>query len=782
MKQLFALLFLICFVSNSFFAQPIQGDGGVPKTYKQTLNTKDLDTWVFDKPDITALQAEDAINDQKGEAPWRFGYNNYTELTLNNSGSWIETTNGSKIWRVVVSCEGALTVNLTFTETEIPEGNELYVYNPDKSFILGAFNQNHIYEGELGTELVPGSTVVIEYFIPKGNPLGALNISTVTHGYRTANEFTEKAFGSSGSCNMNANCPDGATWVNERNSVVMLVSGSSGFCTGALINNTANDGKPYVLTANHCYSSNPNPANWIFRFNWQAENCNNPGSSPSFVSLSGATLRSRRTPTDFCLVEITGGLTNGAIPASYNPFFAGWDNTGNTPSTTVCIHHPSGDIKKIAFDDDAATVSQSMGSSEANSTWTVRWDRNTTTEQGSSGSPLFDQNHRIIGQLWGGGASCNNLNAPDYYGRISKSWEPSGSNTSNQLKHWLDPSSFGAGFVDGYDPSGASAAQFDAGVSNASLSETAICGSEFIPSFNLTNPGSETLSSATINYSIDGGANQTFNWTGSLAQYQSETVVLPSVTLGTGNHTLSVEVNSPNNQSDENTNNNITNESISIATYPETAVYVTVSLLTDDYAEEIYMEITNSSGNVIWSEGNENVSGDHDTGNTGPDPDPTNAFENNTAYEWDVPLSSAECYTFTIYDYYGDGIDSEQWGGTNGDLELLDNFGAAIYSLADPNFEGEASSVIKNATAGVGASQSAFLSVYPNPATDYIILQTNGSKSTCEITDPSGKRIFSGQIDSVETTVPIEGWANGTYLITVAGSGFEPVIKRFTIK
>lgn len=779
MKQFFTTLFLISCTSFFSFGQTIQGDGGFPKTYKSTLNTKDIDTWVFTKPDIAALQAEDAVNDLKGEAPWRFGHNNYTELNLENSGSWVETINGSKIWRIVLSCEEALTVNLSFTNTEIPEGNELYIYNPEKDFILGSFNQNHIYKGELGTELVPGNTVVVEYFIPQNNSVGAININTVTHGYRTANEFTEKAFGSSGSCNMNANCPDGTTWVNERNSVVMLVSGSSGFCTGALINNTSNDGTPYVLTANHCYS---NPTNWIFRFNWQAENCNNPGGQPSFVSLSGATLRSRRTPTDFCLVEITGGLTNETVPSSYSPFFSGWDNTGNTPSTTVCIHHPAGDIKKISFDDDAATVSQSMGSTEANSTWTVRWDRSTTTEGGSSGSPLFDQNHRIIGQLWGGGASCNNLNSPDYYGRISKSWEPSGSNTTNQLKHWLDPNTIGAGFVDGYDPSGASAAQFDAGVSNAALEETAICGSEFIPSFDLSNPGAETLNAATIEYSIDGGANQTFNWTGSLAQYQSETVSLPSVTLGTGNHTLSVEVNSPNNQADENANNNIANESISIAAFPETAVYVTVSLLTDDYAEETYMEITNSSGTVIWSEGNENVSGNFDTGNPDPDADPTNAFENNTAYDWDVPLSSIECYTFAIYDYYGDGVDSEQWGGTNGNLELLDNFGAVIYTLDEPNFGGDESSVVKNATVGVQDTQSAFLSVYPNPATSFVVLQTGSLNGLYEVTDISGKKICSGQIETVKTTVPTLGWASGTYLVTVAGTSLTPIVKRFTIK
>ena len=106
MKHLFTSLFLTCWVSLFSFAQTIQGDGGLPKTYKETLITKDIDTWVFEQPDISALQTEDAINDLKGEAPWRFGYNNYTELNLNNSGTWIETVNGSKIWRVVTTVKG----------------------------------------------------------------------------------------------------------------------------------------------------------------------------------------------------------------------------------------------------------------------------------------------------------------------------------------------------------------------------------------------------------------------------------------------------------------------------------------------------------------------------------------------------------------------------------------------------------------------------------------------------------------------------------------------------
>lgn len=779
MKNFTLTITLFLIFPFAFFSQ-IQGDGGVPKTFKSIKDYKTIDTWVFSTPDLVALKQEDELYDDSGERPWRFGHNNYTELNLDNSGTWKELANGDKIWQLVLTCEEALTVNLTFSNTHIPEGNELYVYNPEKTFILGSFNQNHLYNGELGTELVPGNTAIIEYYIPKENNLGSLNVDKVTHGYRTANEFFEKAFGSSGSCNMNVNCPDGSSWVNERNSVVLLVSNGGGFCTGALINNTLNDGTPYVLTANHCYS---NPANWVFRFNWESETCNNPGNSPSFLSLSGGTLRSRRTPTDFCLVEITGGLTNNTVPSNYNPFFAGWDNSGDIPSTTVCIHHPAGDIKKISFDDDAASISQAMGSSEANSTWTVQWDRNTTTEGGSSGSPLFDQNHRIIGQLWGGGASCFNLNSPDYYGRVSMSWEPSGSNQTNQLKHWLDPNNAGASFIDGFDPSGASAAEYDAGVSGAGLNETAVCATDYIPSFTLSNPGSQTLTSAVITYDIDGGAPSTLNWSGSLAQYQTEVVTLSAVTLAAGNHSLNVEVSSPNGNTDENANNNVSATNITIESVAETALYVTVSLLTDDYADETYMEITNSAGAVIWTEGNEEVAGNFGTGDFPPPADPTTPLENNTQYDWNVPLSSQECYTFSVYDYYGDGLGASQWQGTDGDLNLLDNGGSNIYTVSAADFGGEEASTFRNLTVGINEDGFSSFKVYPNPANEYLVLITEAEASSAfVITDLLGKTFSAGSVVINKTIINTSELSNGSYIIRLLKKDGTIEHKSFIVK
>ncbi len=774
MKTLYTLLTLL--LSSALFAQ-IQGNGGLPTSTKLVLNDKIIDQWVFAQPDISALQAEDAITDDQGTAPWRFGFNNHTNINTTNAGSWFDLPNGGRLWILHVKCEQALTVNLTFENTNIPTGNQLFVYNPTKDFILGAFTQEHIYDGQLGTELIPGEDAIIEYYVAPKNNYGHVQLATVTHGYRTANEFIEKAFGSSGSCNMNVNCPDGLPWIPQRNSAVMLVSGSSGFCSGALINNTQNDGKPYVLTANHCYS---NPATWVFRFNWQAIDCPNPGASPTFQSLSGAVLRARRTPSDFCLVEITGGLVSGTVPLGYNPYFSGWDNSGSIPTATVCIHHPSGDIKKIAFDDAAPSISQGMGSSEANSTWTVEWDRNTTTEGGSSGSPLFDQNHRIIGQLWGGGASCQNLSAPDYYGRVANSWAPTGSNSTNQLKFWLDPSNSGAAFIDGFDPNNTTVVALDAALSAAQLTAQAICGANYLPTVSLMNVGTTVLTSAQINYQLDNGTAQQYNWTGSLNQWQAQTISLPVIQFAAGNHTFSATVSNPNQALDENATNNQSVANIVVTAVPETIDLLKVTLLTDDYADETYVELLNSAGAVVWFEGNEIVAGNFGTSNFPAPTDPTTPLQNNTTYNYDIPLTAFECYTFVIYDYYGDGMGASQWGGTDGALSLADNNSIDIFTLPAADFGDSAAAVVRHID-DVSIDEASFdLSIAPNPATTELYINWyNNAQMHIQLFDVCGKQLLSLQQEASAIQLDIQGVCAGTYLLQLTNANGQVVKKKF---
>mgnify|MGYP000160842643 CR=1 FL=1 len=772
-KTLTLLLAVMAFQS---FAQ--QGDGW-QKSYKTSIHLKEITKVTFPEPDITALKAEDAQVDGTGTAPWRFGWNNYTNLNTDNAGTWTNLPNGDRIWHLLVECENALTINLTFDHTVIPAGNELYIFNPEKDFILGTFTSNHLYEGQLGTELVPGSRSIVEYYVPKNNPQGHIQVSIVTHGYRTASEFQTKAFGSSGTCNRNVNCSEGLPWTQQRNGVVMLVSGSSGFCSGSLINNTLNDGKPYVLTADHCYS---NPATWIFRFQWQSPDCNNPAGSPTFQSLSGAVLRARATASDFCLVEITGGLSAGTVPIAYTPFFAGWDHSGNTPASAVGIHHPSGDIKKISLENDPL-ISTTFGSCPANSHWGVsHWDSG-VTEGGSSGSPLFDPNHRIVGQLHGGASACGGANLSDEYGKFSESWEPAGSNTTNQLKCWLDPNNAGAQFINGFDPANATVAQLDAGLSNPVLELSALCGTNYTPKVTIANSGSTTLTSAVVTYTIDGGANQIYNWSGSLAQWQTDIISLPSLTLAVGNHTFNATVSNPNAGTDENNVNDLANTTLTVDPVDQTMGILKVTLLTDNYPDETYMELTSSNGTVVWFEGNESFVGNYGTGNSPAPTDPTSPLAANTSYDYSIPLSVSDCYTFTIYDYYGDGVGASQWGGSNvdGNLTLMDQTNAVLYTLSAADFGAQVSDVVKN-TDNSGLQELDVLQwkLFPNPTTDMLHVSVQyGQATEWVVTDVFGKTILRQQISGNEVQLNTENLSNGTYFVQVHFVNGSRSVKSF---
>ena len=736
MKTFFFILFSF---SVMFHVYAQQGDGGIGH-YFPTHGWKDIASLEFPTPDIAALHAEDEILDQSGDQPWRFGFNHYTHVTLADHGTWLDGKNGQRIGLLRVRCPEAQTINLAFENTSIPEGNELYVYNPDKSFILGKFTSYHLYNGQLGTELVPGEEVIIEYFVPAGNPMGHVALSTVTHGYRSAAEFSLKAFGSSGNCNFNVNCPQGAAWQQERNGAVMLVSGNNGFCSGSLINNTLNDGKPYVLTANHCFS---NPANWIFRFNWQSPGCSNPVAEPSFQSLSGAVLRSRASASDFCLVEITGGLQGGTVPAAYTPYFNGWDNSNNIPTSAVGIHHPAGDIKKISLENDPL-ISTTFGASPANSHWGVTgWDEG-VTEGGSSGSPLFDQNHRIIGQLHGGASACGAAALSDEYGKISYSWTPQNSDSTNQLKYWLDPNQSNATFVNGYDPSGGVPIQVDPIVSAVGGVSGTFCSAEVTPTVTIANGGAITLTSVTITYGFDGN-NLVYTWTGSLAQWQSTVVVLPAVNLGNGVHTFSATISNPNTGVDENNLNNSQNSTLNVVLNGQSVV---LDLTLDCYGSETSWELQNGTGTVLYS------------GSGYPD--------NAAGLVTETWCLDYGCYAYIITDSYGDGIYGLPWCDSSGSI-MISTLGDSLTGLSGENtdFGDEATLNFCVNENGVGALNTEAFSVYPNPSDNMVYWTSARAVNSYCVYGVEGKiMVKNTEVKAKQFGLSLENLSAGVYILT----------------
>ena len=492
LRPIFRLFLFLCVVA--IFPQKITAqvsEEGTPlsmqATFRDFLQEK---AKIVDMPavDVARLRREDLENDGFKEIPWRFGENIDTDLGIRNSGTWTTLPDGSRVWRLSIRSNGAYHINLTFDRYKLEKGAKLFIHNSDFSHIIGAFTEKNNQEDYMfGTTLVKGNTITLEYQVPAGVSEGELHINRVTHGYRDAYAKALDAFGSSGSCNVNVNCPAGADWACTKKSVCMLVSGGNGFCTGTLLNNTANDAKPYVITANHCYS---NPSTWVFWFNWDSPTCANPASAPTPQVMSGATLRARRANTDFCLVEI-----NQAIPSTIDVIYAGWNRSTDNPTRLVCIHHPSGDIKKISFAD--VVTSENSGPLTTGNGWRAFWRATGgITEPGSSGSAVFDTMQRFVGQLYGGPSSCTatGTNRSDYFGKFAMSWA-NGTTTADQASSWLDPLNTGAVAIDALGCSG-----FSLSLNNGAGTVCQTGNTSAV----LTARSFGTFSGSTVNLSISG--------------------------------------------------------------------------------------------------------------------------------------------------------------------------------------------------------------------------------------------------------------------------------------
>lgn len=716
--------------------------------------------------DLQAVMQANAANELNKTGPYMFGYEHQVNYDLTNSGTWTVLSNGDKVWRLRVESEGALSLNFVFSDFFIPEGGSLHMYNDDKSHVVGAYtSSNNNVNNELGTGLLKGEEGIIEYYEPKEvNGQGKLLLTMIVHGYRDINNFySEKGLNDSGGCNMDAICSDGDDWRDEIRSVARIVNGG-GVCTGTMVNNTAEDGIPYFLTANHC--SPQNMGSYVFQFKYESPSCgsqttsNSAAPSGSVNEVNGSVFRARQADSDFGLLELN------AIPA--NPYYSGWDNSGAIPQSAVGIHHPSGDVKKLAFDDDVLQTATAMGSA-AGGTWQIEeWERLTTTEGGSSGSGLWDQNHRLIGQLWGGQAGCGN-SINDYYGKLSMSWDGNGSSGSAaRLNDWLDPQNTGATTLDGWDPNAVSVSDDAALQSNGTIAT--LCTSQFTPEIKLKNNGTNTLTSATITYSVDAQANQTYNWTGSIASGSFEIVTLPTQTLvGAGAHSFDATVSNPNGQTDGNAGND--DLTLNFNAVPD-AMPMFFEIDLDCYGSEVTWEVRADGATSSLFEG-------------GPYTDDAPAGLSVTE---EFCLANG-CYELEMYDSWGDGMAANGVGSctVDGDYNLNDYYGNNFVTMgADPDY---GDGVVHDfCISSVGVEENALngaIGIYPNPTSGELNIMNNDSDlriNSLEVVNALGEIIFiENNLSDGNHVINLNNVSEGVYFVklnTNEGVSIRKVIKK----
>ncbi len=388
-----------------------------------------------------------------------------TKINLQENGEWTQMKDGSRIWRLKITAPGTEHLTLLYNDFYLPPDAKFFLYTENERQILGAFTSvNNNKNGKFSTATTYGESVYLEYHEPPNvNAPARISINKVLQKLSAGRSSGEFGFGASEDCHININCDQGDDYQDYKRGVVrimlILQDGNdifAGFCSGSLINNTAEDQTPYLLTAFHCIIDGFTPLfdQWQFNFGYEANSCDNPAQEPSAKTLVGAEMVASDQEPDFLLLKIAA-----PVPSSFSPYYAGWNRAVDAiPQNSAMIHHPCGDIKKITKDNqNTATIHPRN----------INWENYTSTpnthfeigfeegfsQVGASGAPLYGTDGLLYGQLHGGNINLENCTINKlYYGRFATSWE--GDNSANRLSDWLDPINSGQITLEGLDPFG----------------------------------------------------------------------------------------------------------------------------------------------------------------------------------------------------------------------------------------------------------------------------------------------------------------------------------------
>lgn len=419
---------------------------------KTTIPIEQVSRSVMPKQDNEYLKSKELERRSKELVP-EFAVPLEVAIDPSNEGTWETLPDDSKVWRIRIYSAGASSINLGFSKFRLPEGSQMYLYSIHQSHIQGPFstvdNETH---NEFWSPIIFGEEIVVELQLPVTPDKYELEIAKVNHdfmGFETASQ----------GCNIDVNCgiadgfPEIEAYRDVIQSVAMFSLNGTQLCTGFLVNNARQDCTPYFVTGQHCGINAQSASSMVVYWNYENSRCRpintaeNRATGDGLLDVfnSGAIFRAEYQVADMELVELDDPVNPKA-----NAYFAGWNVAPTPPATSVCIHHPNTEEKRISF----ATAPSYLGNwftddlavENGNHIIIPFWDAG-TTERGSSGAPLFNERNQVVGQLHGGLASCNNQEF-DSFGRWTTAWTGGGTRSSS-LQEWLDPDGIGLTEING---------------------------------------------------------------------------------------------------------------------------------------------------------------------------------------------------------------------------------------------------------------------------------------------------------------------------------------------
>jgi hypothetical protein len=374
--------------------------------------------------DSDSVLREDQKHEKNNLRSYRFAHKFFTKIEKKKDAVLTVLPDGTKVWQIHIRSGGASSINVLLTDFELPPGGKLFAYSSDYSHVIGSFDYRNNSSGKvLPLRPIAGESIIIEYSEPADVPFeGNFIVSEVNHDYRGFLEREPESDGGSiFSCMPDALCSE----IDEtlvRSTVLLIIDGTIA-CSGVLVNNTENDGTPYILTAVHCLNDNlkfgiyKNKDHYITTsgtivtfFNYNRPVCGTRLKGTEEMTMAETYPRVILERRDVVLLELLE-----RPPAYYNIYYAGWNmDESQVSGIHTNLHHPSAAVKKYGKTEADLSVTNFLSPAifEYESHWKVPKWKTGSTYNGSSGSPLFDQNGLVVGTLTGGESNCRN-SVPD---------------------------------------------------------------------------------------------------------------------------------------------------------------------------------------------------------------------------------------------------------------------------------------------------------------------------------------------------------------------------------
>jgi lysyl endopeptidase len=386
--------------------------------------------------------------------PYKIGFSRDV-LQLSNAADtarllrWQDTPQGGKIAAISITSPQATGIRLGILVYQLPaeaavrfyaQGAET-AYETSGKEVMETIKRN-LDAGDRSDDaltywapFIKGEEATIEIELPVGTSPDTVKISIPRISHFFSFPLAAPAVqgvalvadsGDSTSCRLDATCY--SDWSVESKAIARMVytkDGSSYLCTGTLLNDLAGSFTPYFLSAYHCISEQTAASTLQTYWFYQSTACDSDTLNPAYKTLfGGATLLYAGSVTDTSFMRL-----NAPPPGGVN--YAGWNSEAPVPGTAVTgIHHPHGDLQKISFGGISSfqdcTHSESSSFTCIPSTQSLGEYIDITftsgvTEGGSSGSGLFIAGaggHKLIGQLYGGNATCSYPDGSNIYGRF----------------------------------------------------------------------------------------------------------------------------------------------------------------------------------------------------------------------------------------------------------------------------------------------------------------------------------------------------------------------------